>query len=466
MTFSDILSKIDDILYTWCLIYMLAGAGIFFTIRTGFVQIRLIKDCFKYMFEKKSSKNGMSSFQALMIATASRVGTGNMAGVATAIVMGGPGAAFWMWLMAVLGAASAFVESTLAQIYKTGDGKGGYKGGPAYYIERALHSRLLGIVFAVSLIATFAFGFNGLQAYNIVSTMEYYVPDLYNSPVPLVIGCILFMASLYIFLAGSEKIGWLSSVLVPIMSVLYIVMGILVIIMNITEIPAVFSAIIKSAFDFKAIFGGFTGSCMVYGIKRGLFSNEAGMGSAPNASASAEVSHPVKQGLAQVISVYIDTLLICSTTVFILLLTGVYKTDSTLNGIPLLQQSLAHQFGNGAIHIITVAVCMFAFTSIVGNYYYAEANILFISKKKGVLTVFRIAAAVMVMMGAMNSMDTAWCLADITMGLEAIINIIAILLLSRIAFDALKDYERQKANGIDPVFHAHDIGLKNTDLWK
>ncbi len=466
MSFAEILTVFDDALYTWCLIYMLAGTGIYFTIRMRFVQLRLLKDCFKCMFEKKSTENGISSFQALMIATASRVGTGNMAGVATAIVVGGPGAAFWMWLMAILGAASAFVESTLAQIYKTREEDGSFKGGPAYYIERALHARWLGIIFAISLIATFAFGFNGLQAYNIVSTMEYYVPDLSSSPVPLVIGAILMVASLYLFFAGSEKIGWLSSVLVPIMSAIYIIIGILIIILNVTEVPAVLASVIRSAFDFKAIFGGFTGSCMVYGIKRGLFSNEAGMGSAPNASASAEVSHPAKQGLAQIISVYIDTLLICTATVFILLLTGVYKTDSTLTGIPLIQHSVAAQFGSWSIHLITIAVCMFAFTSIVGNYFYAEANILFISKNKTFLTIFRIAAAIMVMAGALNSMDVAWSLADITMGLEAVVNIIAIVLLSRIAFDTLKDYERQKAQGIDPVFHERNIGIDNTDVWK
>ncbi len=466
MTFAEILTKFDDILYTWCLIYMLIGAGIYFTIRTRFAQIRLIKDCFKCMFAKRSSNDGISSFQALMIATASRVGTGNMAGVATAIVTGGPGAAFWMWIMAILGGASSFVESTLAQVYKSHTAEGGYKGGPAYYIEKALNARWLGIVFSVSLIATFAFGFNGLQAYNIVSTMEYYVPNLESSPVPLVVGTLLFIASIYLFFAGSEKIGWLSSVLVPIMSAMYILMGLLVIALNITEIPAVFAEIIRSAFDFKAIFGGFTGSCMVYGIKRGLFSNEAGMGSAPNASASADVSHPAKQGLAQIVSVYIDTLMICTATVFILLLTGTYKSDSSLNGIPLLQQSLAQQFGPWAIHAITVAVCLFAFTSIVGNYFYAESNVMFISRNKVVLYVFRVFAAFMVFMGARNSMDVAWSLADITMGLEAIINIIVILLLGKIAFNTLNDYEKQKKEGKDPVFHESNIGINNTEVWK
>ena len=465
MSFAQIVSKIDDVLYTWCLIYMLAGAGIFFTVRTGFVQIRLFKDAMKCMLEKKSSSGGVSSFQALMIATASRVGTGNMAGVATAIVVGGPGAAFWMWLMAVLGAASAFIESTLAQIYKQKDGDS-FKGGPAYYIERALHNRGLGIVFAISLIATFAFGFNGLQAYNIVSAFEYYVPKCGASKIPLIVGIILLVVALLLFFGGTEKIGWVSSVMVPVMAGIYIVFGILIIILNITEIPAVLASIFKSAFDFKAIFGGFTGSCMVYGIKRGLFSNEAGMGSAPNASASAEVSHPVKQGLAQTISVYIDTLLICSTTVFILLLTGVYKTDSTLSGIPLIQQSVAKQFGPFAIHIITGAVCMFAFTSIIGNYFYAEANIRFISKNKTVMTIFRIAAAIMVFVGAQTSMDVAWSLADITMGLEAVVNIIAIVLISGIAFRALNDYEKQKAGGLDPVFRESNIGIDDTDVWK
>ncbi|MBQ2626184.1 MAG: amino acid carrier protein, partial [Eubacterium sp.] len=297
MNLAELLSRIDDAIYTWCLIYLLAVAGIFFTVKTGFVQIRLLKDAIRCMGEKKQTDKGVSSFQALMIATASRVGTGNMAGVATAIVAGGPGAAFWMWLMAVLGSASAFVESTLAQIYKQKDGDT-FKGGPAYYIERALHARWLGIIFAISLIATFAFGFNGLQAFNIVSAFQYYVPDFEHSSVPMIVGIILFVVSIILFFGGTEKISWVSSVLVPIMSCMYILIGLVIIILNIGQVPAVLALIFRSAFNFRAIFGGFTGSCMVYGIKRGLFSNEAGMGSAPNASASAEVSHPAKQGLA------------------------------------------------------------------------------------------------------------------------------------------------------------------------
>jgi len=290
MDLATLLVQVDDVLYTWLLIYLLAGSGIYFSIRTRFVQIRRFKDAMNCMMEKKEGDKGVSSFQALMIATASRVGTGNMAGVATAIIMGGPGAAFWMWLMAVLGSASAFVESTLAQIYKKKEGDS-FKGGPAYYIERALHARWLGIIFAISLIATFAFGFNGLQAYNIVSAFEVYVGNLQESILPTVIGVILAVCALVIFFAG-DVIGKISSVLVPVMAGLYILIGVFVIITNITRIPSVLALILADAFDFKAVFGGFTGSCMVLGIKRGLFSNEAGMGSAPNASASATVSHP------------------------------------------------------------------------------------------------------------------------------------------------------------------------------
>ena len=463
MDLATLLVQIDDVLYTWLLIYLLAGSGIYFSIRTRFVQIRRFKDAMNCMMEKKEGDKGVSSFQALMIATASRVGTGNMAGVATAIILGGPGAAFWMWLMAVLGSASAFVESTLAQIYKKKEGDT-FKGGPAYYIERALHARWLGIIFAISLIATFAFGFNGLQAYNIVSAFDVYVEDLAASIVPTVIGVILAVCALIIFFAG-DLIGRISSVLVPVMAGLYILIGVFVIITNITRIPAVLGIILADAFDFKAVFGGFTGSCMVLGIKRGLFSNEAGMGSAPNASASATVSHPAKQGLAQIISVYIDTLLICSTTVFLILLTGDWAL-SGYSGIPLLQQCVARVIGPIGIHFVTVIVCLFAFTSIIGNYFYAEANILFITKNKTVMTLFRIAAAIMVFIGAGNSLDVAWSLADITMGLEAVVNIIAIVLLGRIAFAALDDYEKQKKAGLDPVFYEGSIGLNDTDVWK
>ena len=380
-TFNDILTVCNDFLYSKFLIIVLIGAGIYFTVRSKFVQIRLLPEACRVVTEKSHTEGGMSSFQALMIATASRVGTGNIAGIATAIVAGGPGALFWMWIMCIIGGASAFVESTLAQVYKEKDGSI-FKGGPAYYIQKALGQRWLGIVFAILLILTFAFGFNGLQAFNISSAFEYYVANFSESYVPMIIGLILAIASALLFFGGSHKISVVSSVLVPVMAIIYIIISIVIFIVNIKVLPSAMSTVFEEAFDFESIFGGFAGSCMVMGIKRGLFSNEAGMGSAPNAAAAADVSHPAKQGLVQVLSVFIDTLLICSATAFIVLLTGKYEVGGALNGIPLVQQSIATVFGEFGIHIVTVCICMFAFTSLIGNYFYAEANIKFISENK------------------------------------------------------------------------------------
>ena len=407
----------------------------------------------------------MSSFQALMIATASRVGTGNIAGIATAIVAGGPGALFWMWIMCIIGGASAFVESTLAQVYKEKDGSI-FKGGPAYYIQKALGQRWLGIVFAILLILTFAFGFNGLQAFNISSAFEYYVANFSESYVPMIIGLILAIASALLFFGGSHKISVVSSVLVPVMAIIYIIISIVIFIVNIKVLPSAMSTVFEEAFDFESIFGGFAGSCMVMGIKRGLFSNEAGMGSAPNAAAAADVSHPAKQGLVQVLSVFIDTLLICSATAFIVLLTGKYEVGGALNGIPLVQQSIATVFGEFGIHIVTVCICMFAFTSLIGNYFYAEANIKFISENKIFMFIFRILAVLMVFAGAQADLSLAWNMADVIMGGMATVNIFSILLLGGIAMKVLADYQQQKSQGLNPKFRAEKLGIKNTDCWK
>ena len=462
--FTQLLGDVNTFLYSKFLIIALLGMGLYFTLRTGFVQLRMLPESVKVILEK-SHEGGISSFQALMIATASRVGTGNIAGVSTAIVLGGPGAVVWMWIMAIVGGASAFIESTLAQIYKKKDGSM-YKGGPAYYIETALHARWLGIIFAILLILCFAFGFNGLQAYNIASSFEYYVPNFADSAVPMIIGTVLAVISAFMFFGGAHRISLISSILVPAMAGIYIVMGLIIIVCNIGEIPAVLAECFRLAFDFEAIFGGFAGSCVVLGIKRGLFSNEAGMGSAPNAAAAADVSHPVKQGLVQVLSVFIDTLIICSTTAFIVLLGGKAVTGGELNGIPLVQQSVAAQFGEIGIHIVTVAICLFAFTSVIGNYFYAEANIKFINESPKLMFVFRVLATGMVFIGAQVSMQTAWDLADVLMGLMATVNIVAIVLLGRIPMAALKDYQKQKAEGKDPVFKAASIGLHDTEVWK
>lgn len=462
--FTQMLSVTNTFLYSKFLIIALIAMGLYFTVRTGFVQIRMLPEAVKVILEK-GNKGSISSFQALMIATASRVGTGNIAGVSTAIVMGGPGAVVWMWIMCLIGGASAFIESTLAQIYKRKDGEI-FKGGPAYYIETALHARWLGIIFAILLILCFAFGFNGLQAFNIASSFEYYVPDFDDSAVPMIIGTVLAVLAAVMFFGGAHRISRISSVLVPVMASIYILMGLVIIICNVGKIPEVLAECFRLAFDFEAIFGGFAGSCVVIGIKRGLFSNEAGMGSAPNAAASADVSHPVKQGLVQVLSVFIDTLIICSTTAFIVLLGGRAVTGGELSGIPLVQQSVAAQFGETGIHIVTFAICLFAFTSVIGNYFYAEANIKFINESPKLMFVFRLMATAMVFIGAQVSMQTAWDLADVLMGLMATVNIVAIVLLGRIPVAALRDYLKQKEQGQNPVFKAADIGLHDTELWK
>lgn len=462
--FTKILGETNTFLYSKFLIVLLIVTGLYFTVRTGFIQIRMIPEAIR-VIQEKGKEGSLSSFQALMIATASRVGTGNIAGVSTALVLGGPGAVVWMWIMCLIGGASAFIESTLAQIYKRKDGSI-FKGGPAYYIETALHARWLGIVFAVLLILCFAFGFNGLQAFNITSSFEYYVNDFENSQVPMIIGIVLALISAVLFFGGAHRISTVSSVLVPIMAIIYILIGLFIFIININEVPGVFAVCFSEAFNFESIFGGFAGSCVVIGIKRGLFSNEAGMGSAPNAAAAADVSHPVKQGLVQVLSVFIDTLIICSTTAFIVLLGGRYVTGGELTGIPLVQQSIAAHFGEIGIHIVTIAICLFAFTSVIGNYFYAEANIKFISESPIVLQIFRGLAVLMVFAGAQVSMSTAWDLADVLMALMATVNIVAILLLGKIAINALKDYQHQKKQGKEPAFKASSIGLYDTECWK
>ena len=466
--FNNLLASLNDFLYSYILIFLLVAAGIYFSIRTKFVQFRLIGDAIKALKEKaEKNDNGksVSSFQALMISTASRVGTGNIAGIATAIVAGGPGAVFWMWVMAIVGGASDFVESTLAQVYKVKDGKE-FRGGPSYYIERALGKRWLGVLFSILLIACFAYGFNGLQTYNMSSALEYYIPNYSDTILPDVVGLLIAAATAFVIFGGVHRIGFISSVIVPIMAGIYILMGIFITLTNLDRVPEMFSLIFEGAFDFRAIFGGFAGSTVLIGIKRGLFSNEAGMGSAPNASATATVSHPVKQGMVQVLSVFIDTLMICTTTAFILLLSGVTGIPEKLDGIPYVQAAISANVGSLGIHFITFSIFAFAFTSLIGNYYYAESNILFIKNNRILLNVFRITCLIAIFLGAQADFSTVWNLADVLMGFMAIENILVIFLLGGIACKVLKDYTRQKKQGLDPVFKAKDVGLDNTDFWK
>ncbi len=464
---NNVLGKINDVMYTYVLIILLLGTGIYFTIRTRGVQFRLLKDGIKSMMEKaeegEDGQKKVSSFQALMISTASRVGTGNIAGIATAIAAGGKGAVFWMWVTALIGGASAFIESTLAQVYKVKE-NGQFRGGPSYYMERALGKRWMGILFSILLIICFAYGFNGLQAYNMSSALEYYIEDYSNSSAPMILGIVLAAATAWVIWGGVHRIGFISSVIVPIMAGLYILIGLVTMFINITELPKIFGEILESAFDVKAIMGGLAGSCVVIGIKRGLFSNEAGMGSAPNASASAEVDHPVKQGLVQIISVFIDTLLICSSTAMMLLVSGVEGVSGTLDGIPYVQAAISSNVGSWGIHFITFSIFAFAFSSVIGNYYYAESNILFIKNNKVLLHIFRVTCVIAIFLGAQADFSLVWNLADVTMGFMAIVNIIAILLLGNIAIKTLKDYETQKKEGKNPVFHEKNLNLTGT-VW-
>lgn len=467
----DVTGEIDGFMYTYILLILLVAVGVYFTIRTKGVQIRFIKDMFKQLTEKKhvQGERSISSFQALMVSTASRVGTGNIAGVATAIAAGGPGAVFWMWLMALVGAASAFVESTLAQIWKVRGTDGEFRGGPAYYIHQALGSRKLGVLFSVLLILCFAFGFNGLQAFNACSALEYYIPDYATNGVAVAAGLGLVVFTAGVIFGGSKRISVITSIIVPVMAIAYIAIALWTTIANITWLPAVFGLMFESAFDFQSIFGGFAGSVVMLGIKRGLFSNEAGMGSAPNAAATASVSHPVKQGLVQSLSVYIDTLLICTCSAMMVMVFWVQDPEAAmaLNGMPLVQMAVNNAVGEVGIHFITFAIFAFAFSSLIGNYFYAETNFRYIFKNtKWGMLIFRVLCLAAIFYGCVNSFDLAWNLADIFMGFMAIINLVAILLLGKWALAALDDYTRQRKEGKDPVFIAASVpGMPACECW-
>ena len=460
-------SSANDVLYTYILVILLVLGGIYFTIRTRFVQFRLLKEQIRCVTEKPSDGKGVSSFQALMVSTASRVGTGNIIGVSTALCLGGFGSVFWMWLIAIIGSASAFVESTLAQIYKKKGPDGSY-GGPAYYIQTALKCKPLAIIFSVFLILTYGFGFNMLASYNLQSTFSSY--GFYDEKItPWIIGLILAVIVGYCLMGGGSRVVKVTSFLVPIMGVAYILVAVLIVVLNFKLLPDVFRTIFTEAFDIKAIFGGFSGSCVMFGIKRGLFSNEAGVGSAPNASASAEVSHPAKQGLVQVLSVFIDTILVCSATAFMCMCSGVEPTKE-ISGAPYVQLALSSTLGKFGPIFITVAMILFAFTTLLGNLYYVDKCIIFIMGKipsKKFMRVYYVIASLVIFVGAGLSADLLWNIADITMGGMTIINMPVILFLGKYAFRALKDYDKQRKQGKTPVFKAKNIGLPHdVDYWK
>ena len=465
-TIDNVVNMISGFLYRpYVVPLILILAGLYFTFRLRFIQFRLFAESIRVVKEKPVNLGATSSFGALMVSTASRVGTGNIMGVSTALCLGGPGAIFWMWVTAILGGASAFVESTLAQIYKKRDSEGGSYGGPSYYIEQALGQRWLGVIFAVVLILTYAVGYNMLAAYNTQSTFAAF--GFYDRTTAMIIGGVLAVLFAVCVLGGGRRLTRVTEVLVPVMGVLYVLISLFVVVTHISSFVEVFKSIFRSAFDFHAILGGFTGSCIMWGIKRGLYSNEAGMGSAPNAAAAADVSHPAKQGLVQMLSVFIDTLLICSATAFLCLFSGVEPTADAA-GAAYIQACTGAALGSFGPVFITVAVCLFAFTTLIGNYYYTEGCLRFIMKKepaKGFMLIYRLLASALVFAGAVISAGLAWDTADLLQALMVIINVPVIVILAKPAIAALRDYEWQKRKGKLPAYRAEANGVRGTDFW-
>ena len=464
---NSIIGQINTVLWSYVLIALLILSGLFYTLRTGFAQGRLLGDMVALITGKLSSlKDGekkvagqVTGFQAFCIAVASHVGTGNLAGVAIAVVVGGPGALFWMWIIALLGGATSLIENTLAQTYKVKEGNG-FRGGPSYYMEKALGQKTLGYIFSVIVIVTFAFVFNTVQANTIAQAFE----TSFNMS-STIAGIILAGLTALIIFGGLNRIANVVGYMVPIMAIGYVVVALYVLVVNIVHIPGLFMSIIEAAFGLKQAVGGAIGVAMLQGIKRGLYSNEAGMGSAPNAAATSNVSHPVKQGLLQAFGVFVDTILICSATGFIVLLYPEYNTIGE-KGIKLTQLALSHSVGNWGAGFITLCIFLFAFSSLVGNYYYGEANLEFLTKSKTSMLVFRVLTVACVYLGSVASLGLVWDIADVSMGIMALMNIVVIAILSPKAVAIIRDYIKQRKEGKNPVFRAKDIpGLENTECW-
>jgi len=464
---NEIVGSVSSVLYSYILVILLVGGGIYFTVRTRATQVTMLGTQIKCVTEAPDKKGSVSSLNALLVSTASRVGTGNIVGVASALCLGGYGAVFWMWVITLIGAASAFVESTLAQIFKK-RGEDGSFGGPAYYIESALKLRPLAIVFSVLLILTYGCGFNMLASYNLQSSFSGYT--FYSDNItPWIIGAIVAALTAFCLFGGGKRIIKVTSVLLPIIGVAYILVAISVTIINYANLGSIFAKIFSDAFNFKAIFGGFGSSCLMYGIKRGLFSNEAGVGSAPNASAAADVSHPAKQGLVQVLSVFIDTLVICSATALMCLSSGI-DPSAKLEGMPYVQAAIGSTLGDFGIIFITVAMMLFAFTTILGNLFYCDKafnHILGKTPSKTFKYVYYGIASALVLLGAGLSSSLLWNLADILMGLMALINVPVIILLGKYAFRALRDFKKKRKAKDNSPFKAADIGITEPlDYWQ
>lgn len=449
-----IIDSTNDILWSYIMIASLIGCALYFTIRSRFAQFTMLGEMFHQLTNsaerhKEGNKHHISPFQAFAVSLASRVGTGNLAGVATAISVGGPGAVFWMWVIALIGAANAFVESTLAQLYKRHD-KDSFIGGPAYYIMYGLKNKPMAILISVLTILTFGFAFNTVQSNTICDAVE----NAFGIG-HMEFGIAITVATLLIIFGGIQRIASFSSIIVPIMALGYVALALTIVVLNISHLPEAIKLIFDNAFGWDKVVGGGMGAAVMQGIKRGLFSNEAGMGSAPNAAATASTSHPIKQGLIQTLGVFTDTLLICSCTAFIILVSGVELGQS--DGVRLTQEALSIHVGSAGRIFVAIAIFFFAFSSIIGNYYYGEANVRFITKSKSVLTAYRLLVCAMVMGGAMMSLKMVWSLADITMGLMTLCNLVAISLLGKQVFLLLDNYRAQQRQGRGPQFHKGDI---------
>ncbi|MBR3109711.1 MAG: alanine:cation symporter family protein [Prevotella sp.] len=456
-------TSLNDWLWGNILVAALVCCGLWFTWRTRFVQFRMIGEMIRLLGDSvapsEKGKRHISSFEAFAVSVATRVGTGNMAGVATAITIGGPGAVFWMWVMALMGSATAFVESTLGQLFKLHH-EDSFVGGPAYYIQRGLHCRWMSVLFAVLITITFGLSYNSIQSNTICGALQ----ESFGWS-PLWVGVVLSIVGLTIVFGGIKRIARVSSILVPVMAIGYFLLAVFIIIMNLHLIPHVLKTIVTSAFGLEQVAGGGLGATMMIGIKRGLFSNEAGEGSAPNVAATASVSHPVKQGLIQALGVFTDTLMVCSCTAFIILICGLHQSTD-LNGIVLTQASVEAVIGSFGSVFIAIAILLFAFSSIIGNYYYGEANIRFLTNNKMTITVYRIfSAGVVVMFGALSTLELVWSVGDLFMALLTACNLVAIVALGRYVFRLLDDYRQQKRQGIkNPTFHRHQIPELEADL--
>lgn len=454
-----ILDSFNDFLWTYVVILMLIGCAVWFTIRSRGIQFTMPREMFRIMFGRDAAKDGkrrIGSFKAFSVSLASRVGTGNLAGTASAIFIGGPGAVFWMWVMALLGAATAFTEATLAQLYKV-RGKDSFYGGPAYYMQKGLHKRWMGVLFAVLITLTFGVANQFVQSTTITDSLS----DTFGWS-KVIVGAIMSVVFLFTIWGGVSRISDFSSRVVPFMALGYIVLAIVIICLNIRVIPGVFRLIFENAFGINQAAGGAVGLAVMQGIRRGLFSNEAGEGSAPNAAAIAETSHPVKQGLLQALGVFVDTIIICSCTALVILVSGVDLKSA--DGIILTTRALDATVGAAGKYFITAAVFLFAYSTIVANYFYGETNIRFISSNPAYVRAFRILSSLIVFAGSVMGLQTAWSFVDICMGLMTIVNLIAVALLSNKVWILLKDFRTQKKAGIEPTFHKSSLPEISDDI--